>query len=174
MIGIERSDALFHSTCFRCAGCNQNLADLVYFYSKESDDIYCGRDYAKIRGIPRCNACDELIFVKEYCLAENATFHVKHFCCFECDTPLAGQNYLVEDTQPLCLPCYDKIKANTCNTCTKVIKPDETGVILKEVHFHANDECFACKVCVKPLLGSKFLFRSEKLYCSAVCFGMDT
>lgn len=173
VIGIERSEALFHAACFKCKGCNQNLADMVYFYHEESDDVYCGRDYAKIRGIPRCKACDELIFVKEYCLAENSTFHVKHFCCFECDSPLAGQNYVVEDAQPVCLPCFERIKANKCSSCFRVIKPDETGAQLKDLHFHVNDECFACKVCRKPLIGGKFLLRNQRLYCSTVCFGAD-
>lgn len=172
-IGIERSSALFHSGCFKCKGCNQNLADLVYFYDRDSDDIYCGRDYAKIRGIPRCKACDELIFVKEYCLAENSTFHVKHFCCFECDMPLAGQNYVMEDAQPLCLPCYDKVKASRCASCGNVIKPDETGAMLNGLHFHVNDGCFACKVCGKPLLDCKLLLKNGRLYCSAVCYGAD-
>lgn len=51
------------------------LADLVYFYHQ--DNIYCGRDLADILKIPRCKACDELIFTKEYTLAEGATFHIK-------------------------------------------------------------------------------------------------
>ncbi|KAF2896286.1 hypothetical protein ILUMI_09893 [Ignelater luminosus] len=174
VIGTDRTDALWHAECFKCTGCNQNLADLMYFYHKESDDIYCGRDYAKIRGIPRCNACDELIFVKEYCLAENSTFHVKHFCCFECDEPLAGQNYVMEDSQPLCLPCFEKVKAEKCNACLTVIKPDEQGANLNGVHFHADDNCFACKICRKPLLGAKILFKNRNLYCSAPCFGADT
>lgn len=173
VVGIDRSDALFHSSCFKCAGCNQNLADLVYFYHADTDEIYCGRDYAKIRGIPRCKACDELIFVKEYCLAENSTFHVKHFCCFECDTPLAGQDYVVEDAQPVCLPCFEKLKADKCNSCLKVIKPDEQGANLNGVHFHATDECFACKICRKPLLGSKLLLRNNSLYCSGACYAVD-
>lgn len=173
VIGIERSTALFHASCFKCKGCNQNLADLVYFYHEESDDIYCGRDYAKIRGIPRCKACDELIFVKEYCLAENTTFHVKHFCCFECDTALAGQDYLMEDSQPVCLPCFEKIKANRCGSCFNIIKADETGAKLNDLHFHVNDICFACKVCKRPLLGMKLLLKNQRLYCSKICYGVD-
>lgn len=173
VIGIERSDILFHSCCFTCAGCNQPLADLMHFYDKETNDIYCGRDYAKVRGVPRCKACDELIFVKEYCLAENSTFHVKHFCCFECDSPLAGQDYVVEDSQPICLPCFEKVKADKCNTCFNLIKPDEAGANLNGVHFHATDACFACKTCKKPLLGSKLLFKNQRLYCSGVCYGVD-
>lgn len=173
-IFVEKSNALYHSNCFKCAGCNQNLADLFYFYDKESDNVYCGRDFAKIRGIPRCKACDELIFVKEYCLAENSTFHLKHFCCFECDQALAGQNYVVEDSQPICLPCFEKVKANKCMGCLRVIKPDEEGLTLAEgIHFHTADECFCCSVCKKPLLGAKLLFRNKKLYCSHECYRSD-
>jgi hypothetical protein len=173
-IFVEKSNALYHSECFKCAGCNQSLADLFYFYDKESDNIYCGRDFAKIRGIPRCKACDELIFVKEYCLAENSTFHLKHFCCFECDQALAGQNYVVEESQPVCLPCFEKLKANKCLACRRVIMADEEGVKLKDgIHFHLADECFCCFKCKKPLHGAKLLFRNNKLYCSHDCFGND-
>ncbi|KAL3271406.1 hypothetical protein HHI36_021887 [Cryptolaemus montrouzieri] len=170
----ERSDAIYHTECFKCHGCNQILADMFYFYDKESDNIYCGRDYAKIRGIPRCKACDELIFVKEYCLAENSTFHVKHFCCFECDKPLAGQNYVMENDQPVCVPCYELTKANKCYACKEVIHPDQQGLQLKDgVHFHATDDCFACKVCKKALFGAKLLFRKDCLYCSHDCYNSD-
>ncbi|KAK9872856.1 hypothetical protein WA026_019645 [Henosepilachna vigintioctopunctata] len=169
----ERSDAIFHTDCFKCQGCNQILADMFYFFDKDTDNVYCGRDYAKIRGIPRCRACDELIFVKEYCLAENSTFHVKHFCCFECDKPLAGQNYVMENDQPLCVPCYEVTKANKCYACKDVIHPDQQGLQLKDgVHFHANENCFACKMCKKPLFGAKLLFRNDCLYCSHDCYSL--
>ncbi|KAL1502382.1 hypothetical protein ABEB36_007529 [Hypothenemus hampei] len=169
-VTIDRANALFHAHCFKCAGCNQSLADNIYFYDKESNNIYCGRDYAKIRGYPRCSACDELIFTKEYCLAENSTFHLKHFCCIQCDTPLAGQEYTLEDEKPYCLPCFESTKAAKCGTCEKVIKPDERGCQLNGVHFHAEDDCFRCIVCSLPLMGKKLLLRNEKLYCSHECF----
>lgn len=171
----ERSDAIYHTGCFKCHGCNQILADMFYFYDKGTDNIYCGRDYAKIRGIPRCMACDELIFVKEYCLAENSTFHVKHFCCFECDKPLADQNYVMENNQPVCIPCYELTKANKCYACKEVIHPDQQGLQLKDgVHFHATDDCFACKMCKKSLFGAKLLFRNDCLYCSHDCYNSDS
>ncbi|CAG9767710.1 unnamed protein product [Ceutorhynchus assimilis] len=169
-VTIDRANMLFHSQCFKCAGCNQSLADNIYFYDKESNNVYCGRDYAKIRGIPRCSACDELIFTKEYCLAENATFHLKHFCCFQCDIPLAGQEYTLEEEKPYCLPCFETSKAASCGTCEKVIKPDEVGCQLNGVHFHAEDRCFRCIVCSVPLMGKKLLLRNDKLYCSHECF----
>ncbi|XP_026688706.1 testin-like [Diaphorina citri] len=74
---------LWHPQCFVCSTCDELLVDLMYFHYK--GNVYCLRDYATMLDIPRCHACDELIFVNEYTLAENKTFHVKHFCCYECD-----------------------------------------------------------------------------------------
>ncbi|XP_017773439.1 PREDICTED: uncharacterized protein LOC108560419 [Nicrophorus vespilloides] len=172
-IEIDRCSSMWHVECFKCAGCNQSLADFVYCYDDESDDVYCLRDYAKIRGIPRCNACDELILCKEYCLAQHETYHVKHFCCFECDSQLAGNNYLVENKQPVCLECYDKLMADKCAKCLRVIGAEEQGVNIKGSHFHATDDCFRCQTCSKPLLNSKMLFKDMKLYCSSPCYHND-
>ena len=62
--------------------------DLLYYY--EDGEVFCARDYADKAKMPRCGACDELIFAAEYTGAENNVFHLKHFCCYECDQPLAG------------------------------------------------------------------------------------
>lgn len=50
----------------------------------------------------------QLIFLKEYTVAEGQTFHFKHFCCFECDIPLAEKSYVSKDDNPVCLPCYER------------------------------------------------------------------
>lgn len=89
------SETAWHPKCFTCNKCGDLLADLVYFYHQ--GNIYCGRDLAEILKIPRCKACDELIFTKEYTAAEGETFHIKHFCCYHCDEPLAGQEYTPDD-----------------------------------------------------------------------------
>ena len=78
--------------------------DLLYFY--HSGNVYCARDFAAIAKIPRCGACDELIFALEYTGAEDKVWHLKHFCCWECDRPLAGHKYISVDGQPHCLHCY--------------------------------------------------------------------
>lgn len=169
-VSAERTTNLWHAKCFNCHTCKQPLADLLYFYHKDTDNIYCGRDYAILKGIPRCAACDELIFVREYCLAEGSTFHVKHFCCFECDQPLAGKSYLMESNQPVCLECFENLKAESCRDCGNVIRPEEQGVCLQELHWHATDCCFVCRKCRKPLLGQKMLLRNEHLFCSDFCY----
>lgn len=160
---------IWHPECFVCFKCNELLADLVYFY--HGGHVYCARDLAEILKIPRCNACDELIFTKEYTAAENCTFHIKHFCCFQCDTPLAGLEY-VPDTQsnmPLCLSCYDTFHAEKCKHCNIVIGHSEQGVSWGKVHWHGG--CFVCRGvnCNKSLLGGKFCVKNDMPFCSPIC-----
>ena len=98
------------------------MVDLLYYY--KSGKIYCARDYAKLADIPRCAACDELIFANEFTGAEEKVWHLRHFCCWECDKPLAGHKYVPDENgQPHCLYCYqqshgkvfERIQANEVN-----------------------------------------------------------
>ncbi|KAF7994738.1 hypothetical protein HCN44_004210 [Aphidius gifuensis] len=163
----KAKDAAWHPGCFICSVCNELLVDLVYFYYKGK--LYCGRDLAGLLEIPRCFACDELIFVRKYTVAEGHNYHVKHFCCWDCDLPLAGQQYISEDDKPLCLPCFKKLYAKTCNTCNGVIAPDQLGVAVKHLDFHATDECFCCAGCKKTLLNGKIAVKNDKPFCSKEC-----
>lgn len=172
-INISRTEAQWHPQCFKCHTCRQPLEDLLYFFDKKSQNVYCGRDYAKIKGIPRCGACDELIFTSEYCLAEERAFHVKHFCCWECDIPLAGLQYLIEDQNPMCLPCFEKLKAAWCQQCGVIIGPDQRGAVLEGLHWH-TPECFVCRKCSKSLMGEKLLLRKGHIYCSGSCVALDS
>lgn len=160
----------WHPKCFVCFSCNELLADLVYFLHK--GNIYCARDFAAILKIPRCKACDELIFTKEYTVAENASFHVRHFCCFHCDTPLADQNYVSDDKsgQPVCLPCYENYQAEKCQSCQKPIAANEQGVAWSSLHWHTY--CFNCagRNCNKSLLGGRFMVKNSIPLCSPQCF----
>lgn len=53
-------------------------------------------------------ACPQLIFCNEYTQAEGHNWHLKHFCCFDCDRVLAGETYVMENDKPVCTPCYMK------------------------------------------------------------------
>lgn len=157
------SNAAWHPQCFKCHKCSELLADLVYFY--HGGQVYCGRDLANILKIPRCAACDELIFTKEYTAAEGATFHIKHFCCYHCDAPLAGQQYVPDEnsSMPVCLNCYDTYFAKTCHYCHATIGPTEQGVAWNNIHWHGV--CFVCngKECGRSLIGGRFCIKSDML-----------
>lgn len=161
------SEVVWHPKCFVCNICQELLVDLVYFYNKGR--VYCGRHYAEILDIPRCSACDELIFVKEYTVAEGQAFHVKHFCCFECDEPLGGKQYVPKDGQPICLPCYGRKYGKQCETCHLVIGAKDQGVTWKDLHWHATPVCFCCSFCQKSLLGGRFAVKDQKPFCCKEC-----
>lgn len=162
-------EVAWHPQCFVCHKCNELLADLVYFF--HGGNVYCARDLAEILNIPRCKACDELIFTNEYTAAENSTFHIKHFCCYQCDIPLAGQKYIPDDktNMPICLTCFNEFQAEKCRACRRVIGPTEQGVSWKDLHWHGA--CFMCagRDCGKSLIGSRFCVKNEMTFCSADC-----
>lgn len=61
--------------------------------------------------LPTCTCafvCLQLIFCNEYTQAEGHNWHLKHFCCFDCDCILAGETYVMENDKPVCTPCYMK------------------------------------------------------------------
>lgn len=168
---------LWHPQCFVCTTCNELLVDLMYFHYKSN--VYCLRDYAQMLDIPRCHACDELIFVNEYTLAENKTFHVKHFCCFQCDKELCNQSYIpVRDqrpgeppsSHPYCLDCYYKNFSKKCSTCKQVIDVQDKCIQFNNEHYwHIKVECFACVQCRKYLNNERFIMQFEKPFCSRQC-----
>lgn len=171
VVNAERAgeNASWHPQCFTCHKCEQLLADMVYFYYQ--GEVYCARDFAEALKIPRCAACDELIFSMSYTAAEDHFFHVKHFCCYHCDVPLGGKKYIPDNKtgQPMCLDCDFKFHAVKCNSCKNIIGPEQQGVSWTKFHWHGS--CFNCssKMCGKSLLGGKFVVKNELPFCSAAC-----
>jgi len=161
------SDKCWHPNCFSCSICHEVLAELVYFFS--DDSIFCGRHYAEKMDIPRCKACDELIFSPEYTSAEGAIWHTNHFCCWLCDTPLAGHQYTPIEGQPHCLECYQKKYGKDCYDCKKSIRADQTRVSHGDMHWHADAGCFHCRKCRTSLVNRQFLLKNEQIYCSREC-----
>ncbi|XP_071448786.1 testin [Hetaerina americana] len=169
VVVAERAGAnvCWHPSCFVCNICKELLVDLIYFFRK--GEVYCGRHFAEIMDIPRCNACDELIFVPNYTSAEGRSYHVKHFCCFECDIPLGGMKYILVDDQPNCLNCYQAKYGKTCHACKQSIAAGDQRVSWKEFNWHVTANCFCCASCKKFLLGGKFTVKETQPFCSRTC-----
>eukprot|EP00096_Caligus_rogercresseyi_P010366 TRINITY_DN3748_c0_g1_i1.p1 TRINITY_DN3748_c0_g1~~TRINITY_DN3748_c0_g1_i1.p1 ORF type:complete len:579 (+),score=185.09 TRINITY_DN3748_c0_g1_i1:191-1927(+) len=170
VIRAERSTEgqLWHPSCFKCSVCKELLVDLLYYY--DSGKLYCGRDFSVIVSkIPRCGACDELIFASEYTGAEDKVFHLRHFCCYECDRPLAGHKYISVDSQPHCFICYQAKHGKVCKTCNEYINPGDQRLSLDNDHWHANEDCFCCGVCGKSLVGAKMTRKDGYILCSSTC-----
>ena len=143
------------------------LEDLLYFY--KNGELFCARDFASLMNIPRCAACDELIFSEEYTGAEDSFWHVKHFCCWVCDLPLAGHKYIPVEGKPHCLACWQTHHGKVCSTCKQPIDAQGKRVSLGSNHWHASSECFRCSVCKISLLGGKMSLRDGALVCSSSC-----
>ncbi|MCI4381154.1 hypothetical protein PGIGA_G00248480 [Pangasianodon gigas] len=156
----------WHPQCFQCATCSELLVDLIYFY--QDGHIYCGRHHAE-RIKPRCQACDEIILADECTEAEGRHWHMRHFCCFECETALGGQRYIMRESRPYCCTCYESLYAEYCDTCGEHIGIDQGQMTYEGQHWHASEACFCCARCQLPLLGRPFLPRGGLIFCSRSC-----
>ncbi|XP_070294484.1 testin [Salvelinus sp. IW2-2015] len=159
-------DNLWHPACFVCCTCSELLVDMIYFWKK--GQLYCGRHYGDSEK-PRCGGCDELIFSNEYTQAEDQNWHLKHFCCFDCDCVLAGETYVMENNKPVCKPCYMKSHAAVCTACQNPVEPEAQRVSYGEFHWHAEPQCFQCSCCAKCLIGERFMAVQGMLFCSVEC-----
>ncbi|XP_031725707.1 testin [Anarrhichthys ocellatus] len=159
-------DKMWHPACFVCCTCKELLVDMIYFWKKGK--LYCGRHYGDSEK-PRCGGCDELIFSNEYTQAEGQNWHLKHFCCFDCDCILAGETYVMENDKPVCQPCYMKSYAVKCAACQNSVEPEAQRVSYGEYHWHAEPHCFKCSGCSKGLVGQRFMAVQGFLFCSVEC-----
>uniref|UniRef100_A0A915HY73 Testin n=1 Tax=Romanomermis culicivorax TaxID=13658 RepID=A0A915HY73_ROMCU len=175
----------WHPGCFVCTECKELLVDLIYFY--KDSKIYCGRHFGNLL-FPRCSGCDELIFAKEYTMAEERNWHVQHFCCYNCDTHLGGKRYVCKHEQPYCLDCYKLLFARlcvkkvwpelikilvalrkTCEFCREKIAADVHRISHDNLHWHAKSECFFCCYCKISLLKQKYVVKNGKIFCTIDC-----
>ncbi|XP_029969219.1 prickle-like protein 1b [Salarias fasciatus] len=156
----------WHPACFTCATCQELLVDLIYFC--QNGKILCGRHHAELLK-PRCSSCDEIIFADECTEAEGRHWHMKHFACFECETMLGGQRYIMKDGRPYCCGCFESLYAEYCEACGENIGVDHAQMTYEGVHWHATDQCFSCAQCKTSLLGCPFLPKQGRIYCSKAC-----
>uniref|UniRef100_A0A674J0W5 Prickle planar cell polarity protein 3 n=1 Tax=Terrapene triunguis TaxID=2587831 RepID=A0A674J0W5_9SAUR len=158
--------ACWHPQCFQCTTCQELLVDLIYFY--QEGKIYCGRHHAEHLK-PRCQACDEIIFADECTEAEGRHWHMRHFCCFECEEALGGQRYVMRQSRPYCCRCYQALYAEYCDACGEPIGINQGQMTYEGQHWHATDACFCCTRCRLPLLGKPFLPKGGQIFCSRGC-----
>lgn len=157
---------LWHPQCFICTQCKEFLVNLIYFY--KDGQLYCGRHHAELYK-PRCTACDEIIFSDECTEAEGYSWHMDHFCCSNCKKRLGGERYVMRQSQPYCLNCFETMYAEYCDTCGERIETDQAQMAHESQHWHATDACFYCYTCRIPLHNRGFFPRYGALFCSNEC-----
>ncbi|GFS19061.1 prickle-like protein 2 [Elysia marginata] len=163
---VGEMEPCWHPACFRCDTCQELLVDLIYFHHRGR--LYCGRHHAELLK-PRCAACDEIIFADECTEAEGSSWHMKHFCCLECDRQLGGQRYIMREGRPYCCGCFQRLYSEYCDTCGESIGVDQGQMSHEGQHWHAHPTCFRCHTCQTSLLGRPFLPKHGLIFCSAAC-----
>ena len=113
--------------------------------------------------------CLQIIFADECTEAEGRSWHMKHFCCYECDAQLGGQRYIMREGRPYCCACFETMYAEYCETCGESIGVDQGQMNHDGQHWHAQPACFRCKSCHTSLLGQPFLPLGGVIYCSTDC-----
>uniref|UniRef100_A0A3B5A1X2 Prickle-like protein 2 n=1 Tax=Stegastes partitus TaxID=144197 RepID=A0A3B5A1X2_9TELE len=123
--------------------------------------------------LPQCggqiNGGDIIIFADECTEAEGRHWHMKHFCCYECETTLGGQRYIMKDGRPHCCNCFESLYAEYCDACGEHIGIDQGQMTYDGQHWHATEECFCCARCKRSLLGRPFLPKQGQIFCSRSC-----
>ena len=92
-----------------------------------------------------------------------------HFCCSNCTKRLGGERYVMRQSQPFCLNCFETMYAEYCDTCGERIETDQAQMAHESQHWHATDTCFYCYTCRVPLLNRGFFPRYGALFCSNEC-----
>lgn len=134
-----------------------------------SISLPCMRDYSSPESILISLFYFQIIFADECTEAEGRAWHMRHFCCFECDRQLGGERYVMRDGRPFCLHCFDATFAEYCDSCGDPIGVDQGQMSHEGQHWHATESCFRCHACTVPLLGRPFLPRRGLIYCSVHC-----
>ena len=92
-----------------------------------------------------------------------------HFGCSNCKKRLGGERYVMRQSQPFCLNCFETMYAEYCDTCGERIETDQAQMAHESQHWHATDACFYCYTCRVPLLNRAFFPRYGALFCSNEC-----
>ena len=144
---------------------------LSIIYSIKADSTngqpFCPNNTLKLSSF--CCLPDQIIFADECTEAEGSSWHMKHFCCLECDRQLGGQRYIMRDGRPYCCACFQRLFSEYCDTCGESIGVDQGQMSHEGQHWHAHPACFRCHTCQTSLLGRPFLPKHGLIFCSAAC-----
>uniref|UniRef100_A0A8C6WL48 Testis derived transcript (3 LIM domains) n=1 Tax=Neogobius melanostomus TaxID=47308 RepID=A0A8C6WL48_9GOBI len=163
-------DKLWHPRCFVCCTCHELLVDMIYFWKKGQMRLYLAKQMPLVpQELKVCLLCLQLIFCNEYTQAEGQDWHLKHFCCFDCDCVLAGETYVMENNKPICRSCYMRNYALKCASCQTAIEPEAERVSYSALCWHAQPECFKCAGCSQCIMGKRFMVVQNRLFCSVDC-----
>ena len=97
-------------------------------------------------------------------------FHPEHFVCVSCNESLTGNQYVLTDDHPCCIPCYEQNFTHKCSCCQTRIGLDSKDMSYKEMHWH--EACFACKKCSASLVDKPFAAKNTLIFCAS-CYDAE-
>jgi hypothetical protein len=74
-------------------------------------------------------------------------FHIDHFFCSQCGMNFGDKNFLENEGQAYCEPCFNDMWSKKCAKCKEILSGPCINAIGKT--FHEN--CFCCKVILDQL-----------------------
>ncbi|XP_025064118.1 prickle-like protein 1 isoform X2 [Alligator sinensis] len=153
-----------------CQSLSEEEKKELLMFSAQRKKEALGRGTIKLLSRALMHAvCEQIIFADECTEAEGRHWHMKHFCCLECETILGGQRYIMKDGRPFCCSCFESLYAEYCETCGEHIGVDHAQMTYDGQHWHATETCFSCAQCKTSLLGCPFLPKQGQIYCSKTC-----
>merc|ERR1712212_203382 len=113
----EYKGAKYHSSCFKCNGCGNDITGPEGFINHQ-EQLYCHACYDKDVA-EKCNkslADGGIRF-------QNHAYHKECFLCNGCGSVLGEGKFFVNADQPFCSDCHTNRFANCfrCSNCNKVV-----------------------------------------------------
>jgi len=103
-------DKKYHLDCFKCSVCGKVLNGKYY----NKDGLFLCQDDYEDRYLPVCNRCNEKIKptgdVKEAICVGDKKYHVKCFCCMDCQKPFNDMKAYMLNEDYVCEEHYRKRK----------------------------------------------------------------
>ncbi|XP_072482271.1 prickle planar cell polarity protein 3 isoform X4 [Notamacropus eugenii] len=153
-----------------CAALEEDEAKELKLFSQKRRRENLGRGAVRAFPVSITGAiCEQIIFAAECTEAEGRHWHIRHFCCFDCEGPLGGQRYVMRGSRPHCGTCYEARHTQYCDSCGERIGMEQSHMTYGGQHWHASESCFSCCRCGRPLVGEPFLPRQGQIFCSRAC-----
>ena len=168
------TNACFHPGCFTCVECDKKLVH-ESFISDDKFNIYCEEDYNRKKAC-RCSYCKKPIAPKPgektvpRLRALGKDFHPEHFVCVSCNESLTGNQYVLTDDHPCCIPCYEQNFTHKCSCCQTRIGLDSKDMSYQDLHWH--EDCFKCRRCKITLVEKPFAAKNSLIFCAG-CYDAE-
>jgi hypothetical protein len=129
-------DKQYHPDCFVCVSCQQPFPEGEFLVHEGQP--FCDPCHNELFAV-RCSSCQQPVTGR--CIeVGNKKWHVEHFACEACGTPLAGKPYKEDDGSIFCSTC----KAARARRVEK-----------------DNGMCGQCKM---PIIGEYIMLRGQRMH----------